>query len=91
METEFTKEIGIYFLQEQVMKQHQTPFPIIVQVVKGAVDFRVEGEIHQLKSGDIISLGKNVPHDLRAREESSIRLTLLKADSLSRVEDVAKD
>lgn len=88
-ESDFTKEIRIAFLQNQVMKEHKTAFPIVVEVFDGEIDFGVDGENLILKKGDIVTLDANVPHDLKALAESVVRLTLAKGDRVSRVKDVA--
>ena len=88
METEAGKEIRIAFQKDQVMKEHRTPFPIVVEIFEGAIDFGVNGEIHTLKKGDLICLEGGVPHDLKALEISTVRLSLNKADSAKRVESV---
>lgn len=88
MDTEAGKEIRIAFKKGQVMKEHKTPFPIVVEVFEGAIDFGVNGEIHNLKKGDLICLEGGVPHDLLAIETSTVRLSLSKGDSAKRVEGV---
>lgn len=88
LETEFSKEIQIVFEKDQLMKDHKAPFPIVVQVLKGVIDFGVGEEITQLKAGDLISLSANVIHNLTALEASVVRLTLSKLDTLKRVEKV---
>lgn len=90
-ETEVGKEIRIAFKEGQVMKEHKTPFPIVVEIFEGAIDFGVKGIIHSLKKGDMVALEGGVPHDLKALETSTVRLSLNKADSAKRVEDVAKN
>ena len=90
LETATSKEIRIVFAKGQIMKEHQTPHPITVELVEGSLDFGVEGKIHNLVKGDILSLDGGVPHDLRAKSECIVRLTLSKADTLQRVEDVLK-
>ncbi|GGG39736.1 cupin domain-containing protein [Bizionia arctica] len=89
METETGKEIRIAFKEGHVMKEHKTPFPIVVEVFEGAIDFGVNGEVHHLKKGDLIALEGGVPHDLTAIKTSTVRLSLNKMDSAKRVEDVA--
>lgn len=88
-ETDFTKEIRIAMQKNTQMKEHQTPFPIVVEMVEGVVHFGVQGEVKHLKKGDLIALDGGVPHDLKAEENSIIRLTLTKYDSSKRVEAVA--
>jgi len=89
-ETETTKEIRILFKKGQVMKKHQTKFPITVAIVQGAIDFGVDDKVHNLVKGDIVALEGGIPHDLLAIEDSVVRLTLSKLDSVDRVKDVVK-
>ena len=91
METETGKEIRITFKEGQVMKEHKTPFPIVVEIFEGVIDFGVNGTINNLKKGDLVALEGGIPHDLKALETSTVRLSLNKADSAKRVEDVAKN
>lgn len=88
LETSFSKEIRILLKQGQIMKEHKAPFPIIVHVLEGAINFGVEGTVHALAQGDIITLAANVPHDLAAQQNSVVRLTLSKLDAAERVENV---
>lgn len=89
-ETEATKEIRIVMRKDQLMKKHQTPFPIVVEMFEGDLDFGVEGEIYHLKRGDILALEASIPHDLIAKSDCIVRLTLSKADSVQRVEKVVE-
>ncbi|MFS4493408.1 cupin [Maribacter sp. 2308TA10-17] len=89
LETSFTKEIRITLKKDQIMKEHQAPFPIVVHIIEGKIDFGVDNRILKLEKGGLIALESSVPHDLRAEEDSIIRLTLNKADKASRVEKVA--
>lgn len=90
LNTDAGKEIRIAFKKGQIMKEHQTPFPIVVQVFEGAIDFGVKGEIQHLKKGDMIALSGGVPHDLTAKDDSLVRLSLSTADSIKRVEKVVE-
>ncbi len=88
LESSFSKEIRILLKQGQIMKEHKAPYPIIVHLLEGAINFGIQGKIHLLKSGDIITLGANIPHDLEALKDSIVRLTLSKQDKTERVERV---
>ncbi len=90
-ETETGKEIRIAFKKDQVMKEHKTPFPIVVEIFEGSIDFGVNGKVHKLNKGDLVSLEGGVPHDLTAMKDSIVRLSLNKSDSIKRVEEVAKN
>ena len=90
LETPFSKEIRIAFKEGQLMKEHQTPYPIVVEIVDGEIDFGVNGETHSVKKGALLTLEGNVPHDLLAKKDSIVRLTLSKFDAVERVEQVIK-
>ncbi|MDT7829478.1 cupin [Pricia sp. S334] len=90
LESESGKELRIAFKEGQVMKRHRTPFPIVVEIFDGCIDFGVNGDVHTLKKGDLIALDGGVPHDLTATVDSIVRLSLNRGDTAKRVEDVAK-
>jgi quercetin dioxygenase-like cupin family protein len=90
LESPFSKEIRILLKEGQVMKEHKTPFPIVVHILEGVIDFGVEGVVHTFKKNDMIALEGNIPHDLTAKEDSIVRLTLSKLDKAERVEKVAE-
>ncbi len=89
-ETATTKEIRIVFRQGQIMKEHQTPYPISVEMFEGKLDFGVSDKTLHLDRGDLLALEGNVPHDLKAITDCIVRLTLTKQDSVNRVEEVIK-
>lgn len=90
LESSFSKEIRILLAKGQQMREHKTPYPIVVHLLKGSIDFGVENKTYTLSEGDILSLEGNVPHHLMAKENSIVRLTLSKLDKAERVEKVAK-
>ena len=88
LETSFSKEIRILLKKGQLMKEHKTPYPILIHILEGNIELGVQGEIFHIKSGDIISLEGGVPHDLAAKENSIVRLTLSKFDKVERLDNV---
>ena len=88
IETSFSKEIQILMSVGQVMKEHKTPFPILIHLLEGNIDLGVQGKIISMKVGDIIALEGDIPHDLTAKENTIIRLTLSKNDKVERLKEV---
>lgn len=87
-ETDFTKEIRITMQKGTVMKEHKTPYPIVVEILEGNIEFGAKQETKHLTKGDLIALDGNIPHDLKASVNSIIRLTLTKYDNAERVKNI---
>lgn len=90
LETDFSKEIRIVFKKDQIMKDHKTPYSITVEIFEGSIGFGVGEKVYTLIQGDIVSLEGNIIHNLKANEDSIVRLTLSKSDSINRVKGVLK-
>ena len=89
-ESDSSKEIRIVFRKDQIMKDHKTNFPITVEIFEGEIDFGVGEKIYNLEKGDIVSLEAGIMHNLKANENSIVRLSLSKKDSVARVNGVLK-
>lgn len=89
MDTDSSSEIRIAMKQGQVMKEHSTPYPIVVEIFEGKITFGVKGETHELTKGDVVYLEGAIPHDLKAETDSTVRLSLSKSDTAERVKGVA--
>lgn len=62
----------------QELTEHMAPFPILVQVVAGSVDFEVNGETHRLDLGGLIHLPAKLLHAVTAIGQARIQITLIK-------------
>ena len=88
LKTSNSSEVRILLKKDQVMKEHQAPFPIVIEVFDGTIQFGVNGENQILNRGDIISLDASVPHDLKGISDSIIRLTIHKNDTIERINSI---
>jgi quercetin dioxygenase-like cupin family protein len=62
--------------QGSILKEHHADGTISVHVLKGAIDFRVHGGTRSLQTNSVLTLGASIKHELAAREESAILLTI---------------
>lgn len=86
--SDFGREIRIAFKKNQIMKEHKTQYPITVMTLKGSIEFSIGNETTILNQGDIIAVDGNIMHELRALEESIVKLSLHKNDTVERVESI---
>tara|TARA_R110002051_G_scaffold7699_2_gene34168 strand:+ start:965 stop:1339 length:375 start_codon:yes stop_codon:yes gene_type:complete len=90
LKTNNTKEVRIVMKKGQFMKEHKAPFPIIIELFDGEIDFGINGKKQSLKRGDMIALESNVPHDLTCISNCIIRLSISASDNIERVNNVVK-
>lgn len=55
---------------------HQADSPMTLQLIEGRLGFRINGEPHELRQGQVLFFGPGDAHDIRALEESALLLTL---------------
>ena len=80
------KEIRICMQKGNEMAEHKAPGAIVIMVLSGCVDIgSSEGSV-TLGAGEAVHFAARVPHSLVAAEDSVIRLSLSKIDSIKRVE-----
>lgn len=64
------------FAAGQELTEHTTPQHALVQVLSGACDFTLDGEVHALKAGDALHMPPGLPHAVKATEQFAMLLTL---------------
>ena len=58
------------------MAAHRAKGVVVVQVLKGRLEITAEGQVHDLPAGRLLVLAPGVEHDVVAREESHMLLTV---------------
>jgi len=66
------------FAAGQELSEHTAPFDALVHVVEGRLDLTIGGKPMTLASGEIVVMPANVPHALRAVEDVTMILTMLR-------------
>ncbi|GEM64537.1 cupin [Sphingobacterium faecium NBRC 15299] len=88
LETSSTKELRICLAKGVLMADHKSPFPIVIHIQEGSIDFHTDGIMHKMTKGDLIGLEGSILHNLKANENSIIRLSIHEQDQVERVQDV---
>lgn len=57
---------------------HEVDGPITVTTLEGAIAFRAGRKKRILRRGDMLALGKAIPHDVEAVKESAFVLTIVR-------------
>lgn len=68
--------IRIAFQAGQIMKEHSTTAPLVVQVLSGELAFRVGGDEIIMPAGAILFVEPTTVHELEARQDTHVLLTL---------------
>lgn len=63
----------------QGLSEHTAPFDAVVQIVDGAADITIGGEVHRVATGQMIIMPANVPHALRAAGPFKMLLVMIRA------------
>ncbi len=58
------------------LKEHHAAGTISVQVLSGAIRFVAQGQTHDLRSGQLLTLGPAIPHAVEAVGDCAFLLTI---------------
>lgn len=62
--------IVIGLKKDQVLKRHLSPIPALLVVMKGQIDFEMNGNVTSLSAFDTFEIPVNVLHEVTSVEES---------------------
>lgn len=61
----------------QLLTEHATPKAVVVQLLSGAMEFKIGNESSELHAGDMVYLSPGEKHALRAIEPCHMSLTMV--------------
>jgi len=66
------------FSEGQELTEHTSTQHAAIQILSGECEFSLAGRPHQLKTGDFLYMPPNLPHAVKATQQFSMLLTLIK-------------
>ena len=80
------------FAEGQELSEHTSTQHALIQILSGEGEFSLAGTPHRLKAGDLLYMPPNLPHAVKATQQFSMLLTLLKPgaenQTINRTEDI---
>ncbi|KAA0917021.1 cupin domain-containing protein [Dietzia sp. ANT_WB102] len=76
-EDETTKIVVFEFDEGQEMPDHAAFHPILVQLLKGSVEFGLPDRTLELHTGEVLHLTAKLRHRVRALEPTTLTITML--------------
>jgi len=58
------------------IREHHADGTSSVQLLKGAIRYKTRGQINELKTGSLLTLGASIKHDVEAIDDSAFLLTI---------------
>lgn len=77
LETKTAKVVVFEFAAGDVLKEHAARHPVIIQVLRGRVEFSVQDDVFTLEPGRLIHLTPMLRHAVRAGEPATLTVTML--------------
>ncbi len=77
------KQVGTLTLfafdEGQGLSEHTAPYDAFVQIVDGAADITIAGQVQRVSAGEMIIMPANNPHALRAAGPFKMLLVMIRA------------
>ena len=78
MRTTTSRVVLFGFAEGQELSEHTSTSHALIQIVSGECEFSLAGKPRLLKAGDMLYMPPNLPHAVKATQQFSMLLTLLK-------------
>ena len=59
-----------------ILKEHCAAGSVVIQVIEGEIQTHIDGKVHELSSGQLLILEPKIQHDVFARRESVVLVTI---------------
>jgi quercetin dioxygenase-like cupin family protein len=66
------------FDRNEALNDSTSPFDILVHVLEGTIDLKVNGTSNLIKASEYFSLPAKIPYSIEAKEKTKILLTVIK-------------
>ncbi len=66
------------FAEGQELTEHTSTQQAVIQILSGECEFSLSGKPHAMKAGDLLYMPPGLPHAVKATQQFSMLLTLLK-------------
>ena len=66
------------FDRNESMNDSTSPFDILIHVLEGTIDLKVNGTSNLIKTSEYFSLPAKIPYAIEAKEKTKILLTVIK-------------
>ena len=66
------------FDQDQGLSEHTAPFSALAIIIDGTAEITVAGDIHLVKTGEMLMMPAGKPHALKANQAFKMMLVMIK-------------
>ncbi len=66
------------FDKDESLNDSTSPHDILIHVLEGTIDLKVNGTTNLIKATEYFSLPAKIPHSIEAKEKTKILLTIIK-------------
>ncbi len=78
LRTENSRTVLFGFAEGQELSEHTSTQHALIQVLSGECEFSLAGKPHRLNTGDLLYMPPDLPHSVKATQQFSMLLTLLR-------------
>lgn len=66
------------FDKDEALNDSTSPYDILIYVLEGTIDLKVNGTTNLIKTTEFFSLPAKIPYSIQAKEKTKILLTIIK-------------